>query len=82
MQEVTTRWWSISAMLQSLAEIKTPVTLALSHSDNTSLILDQRQFQRIEEIITLLKAFKVRSDNLGSESDVIIPLILLTFTAI
>ena len=69
-------------MLQNLLENKTPVTLALSDSGKTSLILNQRQFQRIEEIITLLKSFKVRTDILGSESDVTIPLILPTFTAI
>ena len=64
---------------KSLAENKTPFTLALSDSGKkTSLILDQRQFQRIEEIITLLKSFKVRTDILGSESDVTIPLILPT----
>ena len=79
MQEVTTRWWSILAMLESIHNNNDPITLALGKSDKRQLILSLTQFDRMKEIIELLKKFKIYTELFSKLDDVTITLIIPTF---
>ena len=45
MQEMTTRWWSILAMLQSIIQSIEPIILALAKAHKSHLILDEYDIQ-------------------------------------
>ena len=79
LQEVTTRWWSILAMLESILKNRNSTTLALSNAKKFNLILTEPEIARIKEIIELLDFFKKATDQCGVENDISITLILPTF---
>ena len=54
LQEVSTRWWSILAMLISIKNEKHATTLALNEAGKNHLILSNTEFGRILEIIESL----------------------------
>ena len=58
LQEVTTRWWSILYMLESIVATEDSTTLALRDSKKLHLILTSDEMKRIKEIIELLTCFK------------------------
>ena len=79
LQEVTTRWWSILAMLISIMQNRDATTLALRDAGKLHLILTSEEINRIVEIIDLLQVFKESTDKLGVQDDITITLIIPTF---
>ena len=79
LQEVTTRWWSILHMLESIVATEDSTTLALRDSKKLHLILTSDEMKRVKEIIELLTCFKKKTDTFGSETDITISLIIPTF---
>merc|ERR1712243_79021 len=79
LQEVSTRWWSILAMLISIKNKRSATTLALNEAGKNHLILTNTEFSRILEIIKLLQAFKDNTDQLGVKDDITITKIVPTF---
>ena len=77
MQEMTTRWWSILAMLQSIIQSIEPIILALAKAHKSHLILDEYEIHKVKEIIELLEHFKLVGEEFGKESDVTISSIVL-----
>ena len=57
LQEVTTRWWSILHMLESIVATEDSTTLALRDSKKLHLILTSDEMKRVKEIIELLTCF-------------------------
>ena len=53
LQEVSTCWWSILAMLISIKKERNATTLALSNAGKNNLILTNKEFSRILEIIVI-----------------------------
>ena len=64
LQEVTTRWWSILHMLESIVATEDSTTLALRDSKKLHLILTSDEMKRIKEIIELLTCLKKRQTHL------------------
>ena len=64
LQEVTTRWWSILHMLESIVATEDSTTLALRDSNKVHLILTSDEMKRVKEIIELLTCFKKRQTHL------------------
>ena len=79
LQEVSTRWWSILAMLISIKNERSATTLALNEAGKNHLILTNKEFSRILEIIVLLQVFKDKTDQLGVKDDITITKIVPTF---
>ena len=79
LQEVTTRWWSILHMLESIVATEDSTTLALRDSNKLHLVLTSDEMKRVKEIIELLTCFKKKTDTFGSETDITISLIIPTF---
>ena len=76
---MTTRWWSILAMLFSIMQNRDATTLALRDAGKVHLILTNQEICRIAEIIDLLQVFKTKTDKLGVQDDITITLIKPTF---
>ena len=76
---MTTRWWSILAMLISIKNARSATTLALNEAGKNHLILTNTEFSRILEIIDLLEEFKKKTDQLGVKNDITITKIVPTF---
>ena len=64
LQEVTTHWWSILHMLESIVATEDSTTLALRDSNKVHLILTSGEMKRVKEIIELLTCFKKRQTHL------------------
>ena len=76
---MTTRWWSILLMLQSIIKSKQPIVLALANANKKHLILDGDEINKVNEIIQLLEHFKLVGEVLGKESGVTISSIVPMF---
>ena len=82
LQEVTTRWWSILGMLESLLKNKNPVVLALSDANKVSMMLGQDEIAQVKEIIKMLSYFNLVGEKLGKEKEVTISMIIPMFNFI
>ena len=79
LQEMSTRWWSILAMLKSIKNGRIATTVALNEAGKDHLILSNTEFSRILEIIELLEVIKEKTDLLGVKDDITITKIVPTF---
>ena len=82
MQEVTTRWWSILMLLESIMKNIDSLTIAVNNHGRESLILSITEQNEIKSIIELLKVFKYVGETLSSEKVVTISLIQPMFIEI
>ena len=82
LQELTTRWWSILGILDSLIKNRDPVFLALSKANKVQMMLGQEEISQVEEIIKMLKYFKLVGEKLGKEKEVTISMIIPMFNYI
>ena len=55
LQEVSTRWWSILGMLESLIQNEAAVVLALQKANKINMMISQSEIKQVKEIIVLLK---------------------------
>ena len=72
MQEMSTRWWSILNMLQSIVFSNHPVILALADANRRELILTLDEVARVKELIKILEFFQHVGLELGKENEVTI----------
>ena len=79
MQEMTTRWWSILAMLQSILKSWHPIIIALANSNKAHLVLEEGEQTKVKELIALLEPFKDVGEQFGKESDVTLTSIVPMF---
>ena len=64
LQEVSTRWWSVLGMLESLIENRMPVVLALEKANKVNMMLGHNEIPQVQKII---KDFKLAGEQLGKE---------------
>ena len=69
-QEMTTRWWSILLMLETILKSWHPIIIALANSNKAHLVLETCDQTKIKDLIALLQPFKVAGEEFGKESDV------------
>ena len=80
LQEVTTRWWSILAMMDSIVENHIAIALALAKQNQLrTLMLDSDELEHVKQIVELLQAFKTVGEQLSSETHVTISMIIPTY---
>ena len=79
LQEVSTRWWSILGMLESLIENKDAVFLALQEANKVNMMIGHDEISQVKEIIVMLKLFKLVGEQLGKEKEVTITKIIPMF---
>ena len=79
LQEMTTRWWSILDMLQSILKNTHPIIIALHNCQKSNLGFTDSDLQKIKDVIALLEPFKVVGEQFSKESDVSITLIVPWF---
>ena len=79
LQEMTTRWWSILYMLQSILKNSHPIIIALHNCQKSYLAFTDSDENKIRDVIALLEPFKVVGEQFSKESDVSITLIVPWF---
>ena len=79
LQEVSTRWWSILGMLESLIENIEAVVLALQEANKVNMMIGHDEISQVKEIIVMLKLFKLVGEQLGKEKGVTITKIIPMF---
>ena len=79
LQEVSTRWWSILGMLESLIENIEAVVLALQEANKVNMMIGHDEISQVKEIIVMLKLFKLVGEQLGKEKEVTITKIIPMF---
>ena len=66
-------------MLITIKKERNATTLGLTKTGKNHLVLTNKEFSRILEIIVLLQAFKDKTDQLGVKDDITITKIVPTF---
>ena len=79
LQEMTTRWWSILLMFESILKNSNPIILALHECNKPYLAFTDSDKTNIRDMIELLTPFKVVGEQFSKESDVSITLIVPWF---
>ena len=79
LQEMTTRWWSILLMFESILKNSNPIIIALHNCKKSHLAFTDSDKTKIRDVIALLEPFKVVGEQFSKESDVSITLIVPWF---